>query len=210
MPCWSIHLGVCNEVNNIFNYDKELLYFGCLLPDLIDRDTSHYYKDHIISFDDFFNDYKDNISNPLILGYYIHLLTDYYYNNFVYKNSWIKDKDNNIIGIKLVDGNYIYNNDPIFRRNFKQNDFKNFGCYLVNNTLLELPNDYNKIYNNMKNLNIKMNRNSIKDRINYLQSDDFYKYNSFNGYKLFNKDTYEIIYRDCIQFIIDKINNISL
>lgn len=132
MPCWSIHLGVSNEVNNKFNYDKELLYFGSILPDLIDRDKGHYYNNQVINFDNFLNEYKDNMDNPLIIGYYIHLLTDYYYNNFVHKNSWIKDDKNNTIGIRLVDGNEIYNNDPIFFRNFKQNDFKNYGCFLIN------------------------------------------------------------------------------
>lgn len=210
MPCWSIHLGVSYEVNKKYKYDKDLVYFGSILPDFLNRDYSHYYKNHVIDFDSFLNDYKNNLDNPLIIGYYIHLLTDYYFNSYVSDNCWIYDNNNNVIGIKLINGEKMYNDDKKYLRDFKQNDFKNFGSYLVNNNLLEYPIDSDKIYNTIKELNIKLNKRTIIDKINYFKSDDFYNYNTYNGYKLFNKETYDKIYNDCIDYIISKINNISL
>ena len=210
MPCWSIHLGVSYEVNKNFNYDKDLIYFGSLLPDFLDRDYSHYYENNSINFDKFLNDYKNDLKNPLIIGYYIHLLTDCFYNNYVSLNSFISDKDGKLIGIKLYDGNIIYNENKKELRAFKQNDFKNYGSYLVSNNLLELPFDADKIFKNTNELNINISKDEIKKRINYFKSDDFLNYNSYNGYKLFSKEIYDKIYNDCINFIINEINNISL
>ena len=207
MPCWSIHLGVCKEVNKKFNYNKDLILFGSILPDLLDRSVSHYYNNHVIDFDMFMSDYKDRLDNPLIIGYYIHLLTDYYYNKFVLENSWINDSDGNLIGIKLLDGKVIYNNDYKYCRDFKQNDFKNYGNYLITENLLDYPKDGDLIYNNIVKLKIQMDKDKVMKNVDYFNTDDFYSYNSFNGYKMFDKETYDNLYKDCIDYIIDKINN---
>lgn len=119
MPSWSIHLAIAKRINDKLNLDKDLFYYGNLLPDvdkstLISRDEAHYDnhtipfpncpKEHMIDIDLFLKDYKENLSNPLILGYYCHLLADNFYNNEIYSNKWIQDANNNIIGIKLKNG----------------------------------------------------------------------------------------------------------
>ena len=51
-------------------------------------------------------DYKDNINNPLILGYYCHLLVDNYYNNIYI---WVDcDYDTGVI----TDYSYEYEGSP--------------------------------------------------------------------------------------------------
>ena len=209
MPCWSIHLGVCKEVNKKLKLDNDLVLFGSILPDFLDRSYSHYYDGYLPDFDLFFNEYKDNINNPLIVGYYIHLLTDYFYNDFIYNKSFVY-KDNKLIGIKLLNGDIIDSNDFHYCRRIKHDDFKNYGNYLIDNNGVEYPNDVDKIYKSVKELNIHMDKDIIKKRIDYFNKDDYLNYNSYNGYKLYDKKTYDKLYKDCINYVIDKINNIDL
>lgn len=208
MPCWSIHLGVCKEVNNEIELDNDLIYFGCILPDILDKKYSHYYENYTINIDGFLNDYKDRMNNPLIMGYYIHLLTDLFYNDYVDKHSFLF-KDNKIQGIKLFDGKIINSDDYKYCRDFKQDDFKNYGYYLISNGLLEFPKDIDKIDNNLKELNISLDKNIIINKVNDFYNGNFYNYNSFNGYKLFDKETYDKLYKDCINYIIQNIKNIE-
>ena len=210
MPCWSIHLGVCREVNKKYKLDNDLVLFGSILPDFLDRSYSHYYDGGPLpNFDLFLNKFKDNINNPLVIGYYIHLLTDYYYNDYIYSKSFIY-KDDKLIGIKLFNGKIIESNDFHYCRRIKQDDFKNYGSYLINNNMLDYPKDYNKIYRSIQELGFSIDKDKVIDKVNYFNTDDFLKYNSYNGYLLFDKDIYDRLYEECINFIIEKINDINL
>lgn len=115
MASWNIHLSIAKKVNEQLKLNKDLFYFGNLIPD-VDKDSSigryntHYYddipfpscpKEKMINIEKFLNDYKEDLDNPLILGYYSHLLADNYYNNIVYSKCWILDEEKNIIGIRF-------------------------------------------------------------------------------------------------------------
>ena len=104
MPSWSIHLAIAKEVNKVLNLDADLFYYGNLIPDvdrgtLISRDDAHYYnknlafpncpKEYMIDLEAFLNDYKEQLTNPLILGYYCHLLVDTFYDNEIYSKKWV-------------------------------------------------------------------------------------------------------------------------
>ena len=207
MPCWSIHLGVCTEVNKKFNLDKDLVLFGSILPDLLDRRYSHYYDGYLPNIESFINKYKDNINNPIIIGYYIHLLTDYYYNEYIYSNCFVY-KDKELIGVKLLNGDLISSNDFKYCRRVKQDDFKNYGNYLINSDLIEYPINYNKIYDSIKELDFNIDLDNIKDKVNYFKSDKYFEYNIFNGYKLLDKTNYDKLYNDTINKIISKLYDI--
>ena len=48
MPSWSVHLAVAKEVNKKLNLNKDLFYYGNLIPDvdkgtIINRYTAHFY-----------------------------------------------------------------------------------------------------------------------------------------------------------------------
>lgn len=54
MPSWSIHLAIAKKVNSKLNLNKDLFYYGNLIPDvdentLIGRDEAHY-DNHNIPF----------------------------------------------------------------------------------------------------------------------------------------------------------------
>jgi len=112
MPSWPIHLAIAKKVNEKLKLNKDLFYYGNLIPDVdrnspINKYKAHYYdnnlpyfncpKEHMININLFLKDYKDDLTNPLILGYYCHLLADYYYNLNVYTTKWLYDDKNNII-----------------------------------------------------------------------------------------------------------------
>lgn len=116
MPSWSVHLAIAKKVNAKLKLNEDLFLYGNLIPDVdkgtkITRYEAHYYNENLpfptvpqekmIDINKFLNVYNDVLNNPLILGYYSHLLTDQFYNEKVYTTKWIQDENNNIIGIKF-------------------------------------------------------------------------------------------------------------
>lgn len=231
MPSWSIHLAIAKKVNDKLNLDKDLFYYGNLLPDVdkgtpISRDEAHYDnhtipfpncpKEHMIDIDLFLKDYKENLSNPLILGYYCHLLVDNFYNNEIYSNKWIQDANNNIIGIKLKNGknlNIGIEDKKRQKRKYKHKDFELYGKYLFKEKKIELPKDGITIKNNIKYLKNRFVSDELVDyRLNYLNN-GFIKFNKlkFNellfqhNYKLFTKNELDRIFDNCADMVLKKI-----
>lgn len=107
MPSWGIHLKLAKKLNNKLNIDKDLFTFGNLIPD-VDNDSiytrkdAHYYtgirfnkcpNELEIDLKKFLTDYKGKLNNPMILGYYCHILTDEFYNEYIYINKWVQDEE---------------------------------------------------------------------------------------------------------------------
>ena len=104
MPSWKIHSYIGNQVNKTIKVNKKYFMIGNLLPDQdrynignlkrnIPRTTTHFIKreDYLIGinlpdYDKMYNKYKDKFKNPVLMGYLVHLLTDYYFNNYIHKN----------------------------------------------------------------------------------------------------------------------------
>ena len=89
MPSWSIHLAIAKKVNEKLQLNNELFLYGNLMPDVdkktsITRYNAHFYnpnlpfptvpREKMIDIDKFLEVYMDKLNNPLILGYYAHLL----------------------------------------------------------------------------------------------------------------------------------------
>lgn len=80
-----MHICVAKKVNEYLNMDKKMLYLGTIAPDISkqigeSKNKSHFLKDEDIpDVNMFYNKYKDYLNNPFEMGYYIHLLTDYYW-----------------------------------------------------------------------------------------------------------------------------------
>lgn len=233
MPSFSIHLYIAKKISEKVKIDKDLFYYGNLIPDVdrnckISRYNAHYYdnipypscpKENMINIDKFLNDYKEHIKNPLILGYYTHLLTDYFYNSIVYINKWVLDEKKNIVGIKLKN-NKIKNIDIEdkygIKGKYKHRDFELYGKYLYK--YIKIPKDYEKIKNNINLLKNKfITEELIKQRLNYLNV-EFRKFNKLSlkeriikhNYKLFTKKELDILLDDCIKFILKKYKEIGI
>lgn len=101
MPSWKVHLEIAKRIGKYLNYnekEQEEFYLGNLLPDInnsfivndISRQIEHKYTHYqdgkeIPSYENFKKIYNNKIyDNKLIFGYYVHLYTDYTWNNFFY------------------------------------------------------------------------------------------------------------------------------
>jgi len=234
MASWSIHLTIAKELNKKLKLDEDSFFFGNLIPDVdrnckINRFTAHYYNEKLpfpkcpkalmIDIDTFINDYKDNINNPLILGYYCHLLIDNYYNNIVCSNYWIQNNKHEIIGVKLKSGKVkkIKSHDTILKK-YKHSDFELYGCYLFKYIELPTIKKEKEILKNIKYLKNKLyTKELVKQRINYLEN-GFIEFNKLSlkekifkhNYKMFTKDKLDIILEECIYYILNELKVIGV
>lgn len=234
MPSWGIHLKLAKKINEKLNLDKDLFTFGNLIPD-VDSDSiyrrrdSHYYtgirfskcpNELEIDLKKFLIDYKDRLNNPMIIGYYCHLLTDEFYNEYIYTNKWIQDENKNVVGIKCDDGSTIDVSEN-FRESlkYKHSDLEKYGRYIYNTEKLFIPNDFNKILKYSKVLNDKFySENNIRNKINYLNNGGFKEFNKLSEedinnkykYSLFNQTELDNLFDDCYLYILEKLKEVGV
>ena len=80
-----IHIAVANEINKKLNRNTSQLLIGSVAPDIskIVGDTkrhSHFLDNNdtnIPNIDKFLKKYQSKLDNDFVLGYFIHLYTDY-------------------------------------------------------------------------------------------------------------------------------------
>lgn len=230
MPSWSVHLAVAKKVNKKLKLNDDLFLYGNLIPDvdkgtIITRYEAHYYNEKLpfptvpqekmIDINKFLSVYKSKLGNPLILGYYSHLLTDQFYNEKVYTSKWVQDNNNNIIGIRF--NNKILKIDiddkKRLKRKYKHRDFELYGKYLFNDGYVSIPQNINLVKENAIYLKDKFLTDELIDhRFNYLKN-EFAKFNKLSlseklfkhNYKLFTKKELDNIMEECIEMIVNKI-----
>ncbi len=127
-----IHIAVANEINKVINRDRKKLLIGSIAPDISKhlgrkKIESHFQDqdDDIPNLNKFLNKYNNYLNDDFVLGYYIHIYTDYiwfkfflpdfYDNGIIYKldgtKSEIDEKemikyfynDYTSLNIKLID-----------------------------------------------------------------------------------------------------------
>jgi len=145
MASMVIHMCVANEVNKFLGRKQDELLIGSIAPDISreigeNKQKSHFKNEGemIPNLDEFLKKYKENLSDDFVLGYYIHLYTDYLWFNYfipeVLDNGIIKKLDGTTVGCT---GNmaleYIYN------------DYTNLNVCLIDNYNLNLDIFYNEI-----------------------------------------------------------------
>ena len=124
MPSWKIHSKIANDLCKELKVNKNYFMIGNLLPDQdeysipninnsVDRSITHFIskEDSMIGinlpdYDKMYKKYQNQFNNPVLLGYLVHLLTDFYWNNYIYNKYFIKE-GNKYIGVKTIDGNII-------------------------------------------------------------------------------------------------------
>lgn len=193
MPTWKTHIKIAKDLLkklDLNESDQELFLIGNILPDInnsyvvkdikvkIDHQKTHYVNDEIPSYQKFYNEYKDMLNNYLVLGYFVHLYIDYFWNNYFYKkynlnidkdklkkmkqNDYlvyankfidekisIKDYDNILINSKLISNINIYKEDLINVLNY----FNNLKPTLLKYSILnekELDILYNNAFVNLQ------------------------------------------------------------
>ena len=228
MPSWSIHLKIGKKLNEKLKLDDDSFLFGSLLPDVDSnwgkrRFETHYYgkktfpkcpKESMIDIETFLYDYKDKLTNPLIIGYYTHLLTDNYYNEYVYYNKWIQDEFNNVIGIKRNDGGVInVYNDFEKQLKYKHTDLELYGKKIFQNKDLIIPKNIDSILKSIDLLKDKfVTKDNVIYRINYLNNEfvDFNKIDEDKEYELFNEKELDDLLNNCIKYILKELKKVGV
>lgn len=141
-----IHLAVANEINKELNRDKSQLLIGAIAPDISkfigeDKTKSHFLKEldsDIPDIESFLNKYKNSLTDDFVMGYFIHLYTDYlwfkYFVTEFYDKPMITKLDGTVI---KCSGNmlslYVYN------------DYTNLNIKLIDRYNMDLKIFYNQL-----------------------------------------------------------------
>ena len=188
MPNWKIHLEIAKRLNQKFNYTQKKLeefYLGNILPDInncfivkdistkLEHKYTHYQDEiEIPSYKNFEKIYKNKIyGEPIIFGYYIHLYTDYTWNNYFYTNFNDNEK---LRGLTHEE-----------KRTLKQDDFKVYNNLFIDNK----PKFLNK--ENLVEKSKKIDRISIN-------KEDIEKVEKFLDEQIKTENTFKILTKEIL------------
>ena len=141
-----IHLAVANEINKKLNKDKSKLLIGAIAPDISKivgetREKSHFLDsidNDIPNVEKFLDKYKKNMNDDFVMGYFIHLYTDYlwfkYFLTELIEKDRITKKDGTVVKLNGNMANlYIYN------------DYTNLNIQLLDEYDMDLKIFYNDL-----------------------------------------------------------------
>lgn len=223
MPSWITHLVTATKISKNNEY-----IFANLMPDILQKhiikdtskrvnyETTHYTKIEDINGIDipmpdintFYNTYKNEMNNPIISGYYSHLLTDYFWNEFSYKNYFKQiDQEKNLIQIKLANGEKVELlwDDAV---KLKQKDFRKFTQYLHKNMKMILPVYSDKILKYSKALKeYSFEEKDIKNTIKYIDEyiNKRIEETTQSEYQIFSEELMKSKFEESIEFIKNHI-----
>jgi hypothetical protein len=144
-----IHICVADEINKVLNRDKRSFLIGSIAPDLAkelgrNKVLSHFQDndDDIPNMKKFLLKYYDNFDDDFVLGYYVHIYTDYLWfkyfkpdfmeNGVVYKLDGTKESFN------------LLKETEVFHKYF-YSDYTNLNVQLIDKYELELKIFYEEI-----------------------------------------------------------------
>lgn len=232
MPSWAIHLAATTKLAKKIKYDKDnknIFLLGNILPDILNghviKNISHIvthkdahfekevqicnHKENRYDIQGFYEQYKNQFDNPLIFGYYTHLLTDFYWNDLTYGKHGIFDEEKNLLGLTLNDGQPLYASNEELRRT-KTNDFKLFSNYIYENKLAEIPKYDESMLCYSKDVTwLNLQKQDIIEALNYLDGVSSLKTKidiEENEYRVFSEEEMKEHLEKCVNFIEKKID----
>ena len=136
-----IHMAIASEVNKSLNRSKDKLLIGSIAPDLSKQMNETKVKSHFLNdenddlpnIDKFLAKYRNKMNDDFVLGYFIHLYTDYLW--FKYFIPEIYDGDNNMIS--KMDGSIIKCNGNMLCM-YIYSDYTNLNIRLLDEYNLDL------------------------------------------------------------------------
>ena len=159
-----IHMAVANEINKVIKKDTHKLLIGSIAPDISKHLGETKVKSHFLDSDDtnipnidkFLNKYKSKLNDDFVIGYYIHLYTDYLW--FKYFISEIYNEENNMI--TKLDGSIVKCNGNMLSI-YIYNDYTNMNMKLLDEYNMDLSIFYEEIPY-LKNIIDEIPMNEIK------------------------------------------------
>ena len=142
-----IHIAVAKEINKDLKMNEKELFLGTIAPDISKQLGESKVKSHFLPndktdlpiLDKFLDKYKNNLNNPFIMGYYIHLFTDYLW--FKY---FIPEITNSSDYINVLSGNKIKCTKEEIEK-LIYNDYTNLNISLIEEYDLDLSLFYEDI-----------------------------------------------------------------
>lgn len=108
MASYYMHICVAKKINEKLNMDEVKLYVGSIAPDLSTELNELKTKSHfldkqsgIISYQEFAQKYKEHLCDPYVMGYLIHLITDYVWFSKYVKKSILRYAEENDLDLNL-------------------------------------------------------------------------------------------------------------
>lgn len=139
-----IHMCVAKEINKKLNLDENMLLLGSIAPDISKhvgetKTRSHFLTDKkVINIDKFLEKYKNKLNDPFMMGFFIHLYTDFLWNKYFI--SEIVNKDS----IKLLNGDIIPKTPELYKK-LIYNDYTNLNILLIDRYNLNLSLFYEEV-----------------------------------------------------------------
>ena len=142
-----IHIAVANEINKVLKKDESKFLIGSIAPDIAKHIGKTKVKSHFQDNDDgipnlekFLNKYGNKLDDPFILGYYIHIYTDYLW--FKYFIPEVFNDDTSMI--KKLNGEIVKCNGKM-KQQYIYNDYTNLNRQVIDEYNLNLKIFYNDI-----------------------------------------------------------------
>lgn len=225
MPSWVTHLVTANKICEKLDIkDKNSFLFGNIMPDILNNyivkntnthkkyEITHFTDDIVINgikyafpnFDKFFEEYKEKMNNPIVCGFYVHLITDYYWNKLSYEKYF--RNHNGLVEIQFIDGTTKdYEFDPAIK--VKQTDFRNFTKYLKNKNEIDKIVYTNELLNFSKEIvEIPLTKQDIEKTLKAVDKYREDKIDSYNiSYRLFAQEILNDFFEESADFIIEKL-----
>lgn len=141
-----IHIAVASQINKKIKRDSSKLLIGTIAPDISRQIGESKLKSHFLMEDSdnipdiskFLNKYKSYLNDDFVMGYFIHLYTDYLW--FKY---FIENIDYNST-ITMIDGTKVECSHEQFVE-YVYNDYTNININLIDKYNLDLKIFYNNI-----------------------------------------------------------------
>ncbi|MBR4351214.1 MAG: hypothetical protein IKP98_03225 [Bacilli bacterium] len=165
-----IHMAVANELNKKLNRDNNLILLGGIAPDLGKIATGSKIEAHfqdtnndIPNIKRFLNKYSSKMNDDFVMGYFIHLYTDYLWFKYFIPELFNQEKEL----ITKLDGTKVKCTENIFTL-YVYNDYTNLNTRLLDEYNMDLSIFYNELpeLNNiiteipMDKLNLLINESS--------------------------------------------------
>lgn len=233
MPAWVMHLKTAKELNKVLKLDEQEFLVGNVMPDaeiyVIDNlsirvkyDVSHCAeKVKINGFTTKLPDYgkfamvhKADLKNPVTLGYLVHLMTDYFWNEVTFSNYFITDNAGNVIGIKLNFGEDFFTDKETIRE-YKQFDFEMFSRKIYKDLHISIDASLaDKIRKDSINIKeVPYSREDIEKIISYLNNiEDSYSKKEYDAkkYRVFTEDIFNKYFDESIKFVLNELKKLKV
>lgn len=135
-----IHVAVAKKINEKLHCNEELLIMGTVAPDVskhanLTKNGTHFLTDDtdIPNIDIFLQKYKSKLTNDFVMGYFIHLYTDYFW----FKNFIPDMLSSDQKFVTKLNGDVIPLNGSMLKQ-YIYNDYQNININLINKYDIDL------------------------------------------------------------------------